>query len=337
MTIPFPQRTRTLMPLSAAMLLSVAGFMVESVSGEDLPALQSGSTVSQLDGETQQLLYWAPEGATKQPTVLFVFLHSWSSDFKQDNSKWLEECVRRNWIWLHPDFRGINNSLKACGSRFARQDILDAMEFACERWNVDRERIYLAGVSGGGHMSLLMAGHHPDRFSAVSSWVGPTDLADWHRFHTKDGQPQKYAQMIEASLGGPPRTSVQIDNDYRDRSPVFHLDHTDDLPISIMAGVEDGHTGSVPIRHSLWAFNAIAKSHGSPLVSDVEIEQLSTQKKLLSPTPEDIVSDPALGRTIFLHRTSGNSEITIFEGGHESLPSAAFEWLSQHRRRVAVE
>lgn len=337
MTIPRPHRTRTLLRSLAVVLCCVAGLMAESAPGDELPLLQGGSTVSELDGETQQLLYWAPDEATQQPTPLLVFLHSWSGDYKQDNSKWLAECVRRKWIWLHPDFRGVNNSLKACGSRFARQDILDAVKFAREEWNVDRERIYLAGVSGGGHMSLLMAGHHPDQFSAVSSWVGPTDLAEWHRFHTHDGQPQRYAQMIEASLGGPPGVSEEIDSDYRDRSPVFHLHQTGDLPISIMAGVEDGHTGSVPIRHSLRAFNVIAESHGGPLVSDAEIEQLSTHKKLLSPTREDTAADPVLGRTIFLHRISGNSEITIFEGGHESIPSAAFEWLNQRRRRVAVE
>lgn len=97
-------------------------------------------------------------------TALFVFLHSWSSDYTQDNEKWLRACAERGWIWLHPNFRGINQSPQACGSKFARQDILDAIDHACTLWQVDRERIYLAGVSGGGHMSLLMAGHHPDRF-----------------------------------------------------------------------------------------------------------------------------------------------------------------------------
>lgn len=318
-------------------LLTVLTFAAASASGDELPKLLEGTTVSPLDGETQPLLYWAPEEASNQPTPLFVFLHSWSSDYRQDNSKWLAECVRRKWIWLHPNFRGINQSPKACGSKFARHDILDAVEFARARWNVDSERIYMAGVSGGGHMSLLMAGHHPDQFSAVSAWVGPTDLAEWHRFHTKDGQPQKYAQMIEASLGGPPGASTLIDDDYRDRSPVFHLHQSGDLPVSIWSGVEDGHTGSVPIRHSLRAFNAIASGHGSTLISESETEELSVLKKLASLTSEDSVQDSKLGRTIQLRRISGNSVITIFEGGHESIPEAGFEWLSQRRRKVPAK
>ncbi|MCE2796791.1 MAG: prolyl oligopeptidase family serine peptidase [Planctomyces sp.] len=216
-------------------------------SEASLPATLQHDIPSSLDGKSQPVLAWAPDTAKVQKTPLFVFLHSWSSDYTQDNSKWLKACAERGWIWLHPNFRGINQSPQACGSRLARQDILDAIEHACELWQVDRERIYLAGVSGGGHMSLLMAGHHPERFSAISAWVGPTDLAQWHRFHTQDGKPGKYAKMIEKSLLGAPGTSPEIDAEYRDRSPVYHLHQATTLPVSIWAGVEDGHTGSVPV------------------------------------------------------------------------------------------
>ena len=302
---------------------------------DKLPKFDSAKTISPLDGEEQSLLYWAPDGASESATPLFVFLHSWSSDYLQDNTKWFVECERRKWIWVHPDFRGVNQSPKACGSEFARQDILDAIRFARDTWKVDDERIYLAGVSGGGHMSLLMAGHHPEQFSAVSSWVGPNDLADWHRFHVKDGKPQKYAQMIEASLGGPPGASQAIDDDYRDRSPVFQLSRVADLPVSIWAGVQDGHTGSVPISHSLRAFNAIARAHGTSQITQQEIEALSVRMRLPNPTESDSAEDLTLGRKIQLRRTSGPSVVTIFEGGHESVPEAAFAWLEQQRRRVA--
>ena len=260
-------------------------------SADELPETNQAETVSGLDGARQPILWWAPEKASTKPTPLFVFLHSWSSDFTQDNSKWLRECVANQWIWLHPNFRGINQTPQACGSRLARQDILDAVDLACRQWNVDRSRIYLAGVSGGGHMSLLMAGHHPERFSAISAWVGPTDLTEWHRFHTLNGMPQKYAVMIEKSLLGAPGTSTQIDADYRDRSPVFHLHQTGDLPVTIWAGVEDGHSGSVPVSHSLWAFNAIAKGHGNELISDAEIQELVSEKRLGQPRPAGAAPD----------------------------------------------
>lgn len=298
-----------------------------------LPKPLTAETFSPLDGEKQPLLYWAPPEAEKQETPLFVFLHSWSSDYLQDNEKWFRACVEHRWIWLHPNFRGVNQSPKACGSKYARQDILDSIELIGRKVKVDRARIYLAGVSGGGHMSLLMAGHHPDRFSAVSAWVGPTDLADWYRFHCQDGEPQKYAQMIAKSLGGPPGGSPVIDQDYRDRSPVFHLHRTDDLPVSIWAGVQDGHTGSVPVSHSLRAFNAIAAGHGNsqPPVSEQEIEQLVKDRKLTVPS-ESKSEIQGMDRDILLHRRSKDSEVIIFDGGHESLPEAAFAWLKLKQR-----
>ena len=303
-----------------------------SVEADELPKQSLATTVSELDGEKQPILYWAPESASKEATPLFVFLHSWSADYTQDNSKWMVECVRRNWIWIHPNFRGINQTPKACGSKFARQDILDAIRFAREKWNVDNSRVYIAGVSGGGHMSLLMAGHHPEQFSAVSAWVGPMDLIEWHRFHTVDGKPDKYAQMIERSLGGPPGSSKEIDAEYRDRSPVFNLSRTGDLPISILAGVQDGHTGSVPVSHSLIAFNEIARAQGATQVSDEEIQSLVKDRQLQNPLPSDTVEDPILGRKIHLQRSSRSAVVTIFEGGHESIPESAFSWLAtQHR------
>ena len=130
------------------------------------------------------------------------------------------------------------------------------------------------------------------------------------------------------------RASAIVDADYRDRSPVFHLSKVDDLPVSLWAGVEDGHSGSVPIRHSLAAFNAIAEAHGDPRISEQEISELSTQKQLTSPQASDQEQNESLGAAIFLHRQSGPSCITIFAGGHESHPDAALEWLNSKRRPV---
>lgn len=308
--------------------------MTQPISAQtsDLPELTEVTVTSSLDGESQPVLYWAPASAQKQSTTLFVFLHSWSSDYRQNNSKWQREAVRHNWIYLHPNFRGANVSRKACGSKYARQDILDAIDFACEKFNVDKSRIYLAGVSGGGHMAMLMAGHHPERFTAVSAWVGISDLAEWYRFHLKDGKPQKYAQMILKSFGSPPGTGLEVDADYRDRSPLFHIKNVGQLPIDIFAGVNDGHTGSVPVRHSLAAFNEIAAAHGTEQVTEAEMQQLWTQRKLTTPQKSDQETDKLLGREILLRRTSNHARVTIFEGGHESIPAAAIEGLLHHSK-----
>jgi poly(3-hydroxybutyrate) depolymerase len=322
--------------LLCVVLMSAHCICAEVRAQDSLPTLTETSIDSSMDGKPQPIRYWVPEDG-EQPRPLLVFLHSWSGDYTQDNSKWQREAVKRGWIYVHPNFRGVNNSVEACGSRLARQDILDAVDFACKNFTVDPQRIYLAGTSGGGHMAMLMAGHHPDRFAAVSAWVGISDLADWYQFHVKDDMPQKYARMILQSLGGRPGESDQIDAEYRDRSPIHHLHRVGQLPIDINAGVKDGISGSVPIRHSLNAFNVIAKAHGAEQIAESDIAVLWETGRLPGPLPQGEAGDKTYSREVLLRRTSGNARVTIFDGGHESLPFPACEWLAAQSGHASAD
>ena len=299
-----------------------------------IPELNDAKFKSSLDQSDQPYRYWAPDIASKEKTPILVFLHSWSGNYKQDNSDWLSEASQRNWIYLHPDFRGANNHPDACGSALARQDVLDSLEDISKKFQVDPERIYLAGSSGGGHMTMLMAAYHPNRFSAASAWVGITDLAAWYRFHAPDGKPKGYALMTAKSMGGAPGASPEVDEQYRERSPVFHLQSAVDLPLDILTGIHDGHTGSVPVDHSLNAFNVLAKANGTPTISDEDINLLLDEKSLKNPQKTDLVEDSTLGRKIYLRRKSGKARVTIFEGSHEDIPSAAVEWLARQKRKT---
>jgi len=326
------------------LLIVVAAFVVPSAAlaepepepAKALPKLTKVEVKSSLDGESQPILYWAPEKARNEPTPLFVFLHSWSGDYTQNNAKWQTQAVKRGWIYLHPNFRGVNQTPKACGSKWARQDILDAVDFATAKFNVDPKRIYLAGTSGGGHMAMLMAGHHPDRFSAVSAWVGISDLSAWYDFHVKDGKPQRYARMILGSLGGAPGSSPAIDADYKDRSPIHHLHRAIDIPLQICAGINDGYSGSVPTTHSLKAFNVIARAQKLNSIPDSVVSDLALRKPIKGFTPLDARSVSAFGREIVFHQSTRTASVVIFDGGHEGLTEPACEWLNHQTRVVGV-
>lgn len=315
-------------------LLAAALCRADSVVAAELPALTEITISSTLDGTPQKSQYWAPELARTQPRPLLVMLHSWSADYRQKADDWLKEAVARDWIFIHPNFRGPNNRPQACGSKLARQDVLDAIDDAVGRFKVDESRVYLAGTSGGGHMTMLMAAYYPQRFSAASAWVGIGDLADWHRFHVKNGKPGRYAQMTANSCGGAPGSSTAVDAEYTARSPVFHLHRVGDLPLDLNAGVNDGHIGSVPVRHTLRAFNVVAKAGKHPLVSEREMTELWEQRKLTSPLKSDQVVDKSYGRQLHLRRHAGPSRVTIFEGGHEGIAHAGCEWLAVQKRKT---
>jgi acetyl esterase/lipase len=287
--------------------------------------------VSSIDQTKQPCYIILPTGYAKDTATrpLLVSLHSWSADLEQRNKALEAEADRLGWIYLFPNFRGANKHPDACGSLKAQQDIIDAVQWAKVNHRVDTSRIYLSGNSGGGHMTMLMSGRFPDVWAAASAWVGISDLSAWHKKH-KD---TRYGAMMRAACGGAPGDSIAVDKQYFVRSPLTYIENAKNLPLDISAGVLDGHTGSVPISHSLRAFNAIAKARKEPTISSAEIAQLSQKNgRLAKPTKSDQVVDESFGREIHLRRHTGPVRVTIFEGGHEGIAKASVAWLSKHAK-----
>ena len=275
-------------------------------------------------------MFWAPDAA--QPVPLLVGLHTWSGDYAQTGDTfgrpYAEWCIERGWAFIQPNFRGPNRRPEACGSELAVGDIVSAVRHAEERVAIDPERIYLVGVSGGGYMALLMAGRYPKLWAGVSAWVPITQLADWHAECRRAGR--HYADDLEAVCGGPPGASERVDREYRHRSPATWLTAAVGVPIDINAGIRDGHEGSVPISHSLRAFNLLAEKNERLSEEDIEaMLRTASVPESLGKSPED----PLYGeRRPLFRRVSGAARVTIFRGGHEIVPQAALHWLEQQRR-----
>ena len=270
-----------------------------------------------------------PDG---KPVPLLVALHSWSNDAQRRQVEMEQEAAKNGWIYLFPNFRGPNDNPKACASALAQQDILDAVDWVLAHFRIDKQRIYLTGASGGGHMALVMAGRHPQRWTAVSAWVPITDLVAWQKFYGD----KKYGPKVVASCGGKPGDSPEVDKQYYERSPINFISNAAGIPLEIAAGVHDGYTGSVPVRHTLEAFNKLAKAQNGPQISEEEIRQISQPNgRLKNPKPSDQVTDPTYNRAIYLRRQAGNTRVTIFEGDHERLDHAAAEWLKKQVRHGA--
>tara|TARA_S200000501_G_scaffold374616_1_gene424593 strand:+ start:663 stop:1631 length:969 start_codon:yes stop_codon:yes gene_type:complete len=284
---------------------------------------------SSADGVLQNALYFSPKVDHEVP--LLVALHTWSSDWKNTHNVPLAEgSIERGWAFIHPDFRGPNRRPEACGSDLAVSDIIDAVNWVQKKTKIDKSRIYLAGVSGGGHMALQMAGRAPQIWAGVSSWVPITDCAAWHRECVKSGR--KYYNDLEKSCGGKPSVSPAVEEEYKRRSPLTWLGEASKVPIDINAGITDGHTGSVPISHSLRAFNLLAKNIHR--ITDEEIK-FFTEK---SEVPESLAKakpDPSYGEDHQpLWRSKSNmARVTIFDGGHQMIPTAIFAWLGQQEKK----
>jgi len=274
----------------------------------------------------QRALWWAP--AANRTVPLLVALHTWSGDYLQrDSQEYLRRAQARGWAVIHPDFRGPNIRPQACGSDLAVADVVAAVRYAQKAARIDPRRIYLAGASGGGYMSLLMAARHPEIWAAVTSWVPITDLAAWHAECTARGL--KYARDLEQVFGGPP-TPGEAAREYRYRSPLFHLGAARGLPLDINAGIHDGHTGSVEISHALRAFNVLA---GPAAAIPEEAIRYMVERERVPPGTAPAAPDSAYAKPVLFRHAAEPARVTLFDGGHEILYDAAFAWLERHARR----
>jgi pimeloyl-ACP methyl ester carboxylesterase len=274
---------------------------------------------SSADNSEQPAIFYAP--LSKNPVPLVVALHTWSGNYKQNYHEAIEQwCVKNGWAYIHPDFRGPNKRPEATGSELVVKDIVSAVEYAEKTTKIDNSSIYLVGTSGGGYTALVMAGHHPEIWAGVSAWVPISDLKAWH------AQGRYVADLVK-SCGGAPGDNPTVDAEYAQRSPLTYLKKAKGLTLHINAGIHDGHKGSVPISHSLLAFNEVASTEDK--ISDEDI-RFFVEKAEVPPKLKANISDPTYGekRPLF-RRESGNATVTIFEGGHELVAAAAIAWIQQ--------
>jgi acetyl esterase/lipase len=279
------------------------------------------SIPSSLDGAMQNAYIYRTTSARPMPLV--VSLHTWSGDYSQHDG--LSELVaKKNWNFIHPDFRGSNTTPDSCASRPAIQDIEDAIAYALKNMPVDADNIFVVGTSGGGHASCVtyLSTHHPIR--AAFAWVPITDLEAW--YYQSQSRRNKYAADLLAVTGS---VSGVLDSDEARRRSPLHMPLPHDLhaPIHLYAGIEDGYTGSVPVSHALHFYNRMASLSGKAehLVPDSDIIALLARGKPQSPDPETSIG----GRKVLYHRESPLASITIFQGGHEMLVDYCFGQIEE--------
>ncbi|MEO1269620.1 MAG: prolyl oligopeptidase family serine peptidase [Myxococcota bacterium] len=324
-----PAALSSALVVGALVFLSL-GSMAEAAP-EWPPWIRTVAYPSKADNTQQLTQFYHPRQAT-EPVPLLVGLHSWGGGYTQRlGIAYAQWAVQHDWAFIHPDFRGPNRGPDTTGSDLVVEDIISAVEYAFEHANIDRDRVYVIGYSGGGHVGLLLAARAPSYWTAISAWGAISDLALWHREVTTVAP--RYLHTLEACCGGPPGTNPDVDNQYRRRSPLGILERARDrVAIDLNAGLYDGHQGApVPVRQALLAFNALAQPHDT--FSQEEIEHITQKADIPTHLKGEMATDQAYKKHArIFRRQSGPVRVTLFDGGHNMLPQPGLEWLSQQRR-----
>lgn len=200
---------------------------------------------STLDNTLQPSLFYESKSEKKRP--LLVGLHTWSFNRYNQIDNMLPFAEKNDFNLLLPDFRGANvkgnpEGQKACGSEFACQDVMDAIEYVIENYNVDSENVFLLGASGGGMMALLLAGKHPKSFKAVGAFVPVCNLVEW--------QKHGYGEHIKACCG--------TEEEMFRRSPMNYIDGIATSNTKIFHGKHDPF---VPLEQSEKLYRAIVEKY----------------------------------------------------------------------------
>lgn len=203
---------------------------------------------SSLDATMQPSVFFKSDSKEKRP--LLVGLHTWSFDRFNQVENMLPFAEKYDFNLLLPEFRGANletnkNCMLACGSEYAKQDIVDAIDYAIAYEGIDSNNIFLLGLSGGGHMALLMAAKCPLMFKAIGAYVPITNLEKWAQ------QNEQYANHIQACCGN-------SSEEMQKRSPVNYIHEIARANLKIFHGKSDS---VVPVAQSIDFFSSMMKLH----------------------------------------------------------------------------
>lgn len=203
---------------------------------------------STIDGSMQPSLYFHAEG--EEPRPLLVGLHTWSHNRTNQIQYLLKFAEEQNFNMLLPEFRGPNlmsnpNKEQTCGSLLAKQDIKDAIDYINATKSIDSTNIFLVGLSGGGHMAMLMAGFCPEYFRAIAAFAPISDLERWK------SEAPSYAPHVDYCCNTDPEEMLK-------RSPINYFDVIARANMKIFHGRIDE---VVPFAQSLDFFNEMLLRH----------------------------------------------------------------------------
>lgn len=272
-------------------------------------------------GSDIQKAYFYP-ARSGAPRPLVVSLHTWSGDFTQRDDEIANLCREKDLNYIHPDFRGPNNTANACCSELALSDIDEAIDYAVAHARVDTTRLYVVGVSGGGYatLSFFMRSRHPIR--SFSAWASISDLVAWYRESRE--RKRKYADdILKCTMS----TDSQLNTaNAKAKSPLYWktpVAKVSSARLFIHAGMHDGYEGSVPISHSINFYNKILSDCGAGDSS--QYVSASEKASLLKRIPPAGAVGEMGGRKVYLEKHYKNVSLVIFEGGHEILAEVALK------------
>ena len=136
---------------------------------------------------------------------------------------------------------------------YGETDVVNCINQAMEKLNIDEDRIYVSGLSMGGIGAYILGVHAPGLVAAVSPNAGASDLVHDYQFLKEHFPPYPgppYADINDAYVGDYWRLIAGTEHDpdhpmdtplLKDNSARYVLENMANMPIRIVQGLNDSN------------------------------------------------------------------------------------------------
>jgi poly(hydroxyalkanoate) depolymerase family esterase len=200
-----------------ALVVAVLACLPSAAAAASDPGKTTPGTVTSNGTEFRYLLYTPKSYVPGRAAPLVVVVHGCQTTAEQELkvSLYNEVAERERFVVLYPDVDAIgraqpgpaNQCWKFPDPRSWKRDsgdsaaIADMTRAIMAKLSIDRERVYLVGISAGGLMASIDAAAYPDLYAAAGV-MSSSAYADWSCFASGVGIPSETsAQMAFDEMG----------------------------------------------------------------------------------------------------------------------------------------
>jgi len=172
-------------------MLDQAHFEKNAVTNSSIkgivPSMLSEGYYDDCDDSYQPFLRYIPPSALKGKKMpLIVFLHGYSPAINIINwaylpSNLVQFAEKYGFALAAPFGRG-NTDYQGIGEN----DVIRVIDEMQKRYNIDKQKIIISGISMGGMGTFTIASHHPDKFAAALVISGRGDYYFWQNIQSND-------------------------------------------------------------------------------------------------------------------------------------------------------
>ena len=235
------------------LLVLALGFLrAEETEG----AVKNDTYSCEIDQTTQPFRLYIPQGynaaSGKLPCVLY--LHGFDSRYDSTSvtTAMSSFADTNKWLLCFADGRGSVNY-----DHLGETDVLRVRAELIARYKADPDRVYLQGMSMGGHGTYRMGVRFPDLFAAASPQAGWTDLYEFYPHWYEQATSPRLAAYLDPTRGPLLRHAAALPQAENGLllawRPYYGLSDSTNPPLNATAMINAwsslGHTDVTPVSH----------------------------------------------------------------------------------------